>query len=106
MADQWVRSANDGIQVSTTERGLPVALKINSRELTRSPQELAHDILLLCKLSATRAQIARRRALASDGVNSDVIRSLGLATEDDLARIEARLAGDPDDAPQTWLRPV
>jgi hypothetical protein len=106
MADRCVRSASGGIQVTTTERGLPVALKINSRELARSPQELAHDILLLCKLSATRAQIARRRALASSGVNSDIIRALNLATDDDLARIELEIGGEPDDQPNTWMRPV
>lgn len=106
MADRPVRSLSGGIQVITTERGLPTALKIDAREFARAPNELANEIHLLCKLAAMRAQVARRRKLASDGVDQAAIRHLNLATEEELARMESELAGDGEQPPDTWLRSV
>jgi hypothetical protein len=106
MADRPVRSLSGGIQVITTERGLPTALKIDAREFDRPPQELADEIHLLCKLSAMRAQVARRRDLTSRGFGQAVIRRLNLATEEELATVEAELRGDDEDPPETWMMPV
>ena len=104
MVDRSVRSPGGGIQVVTTERGLPTALKIDARELSRAPEDMAREIFLLCKLSATRAQVARRRDLTSRGFDQTVIRSLHLATEEELARVEAELRGDDEEPPPTWMK--
>ncbi|OBI95839.1 hypothetical protein [Mycobacterium asiaticum] len=104
---QPVRSRTGTIAVVTTERGLPTALKIDRSELDRPPQELANDILALCRLSAMRAQVAYRRELVGRGFTASVIRELGLPTEEDLAQAEEALLGDDDDeAPPTWMRSV
>jgi hypothetical protein len=96
-----------GIQVRTTERGLPIAIKLDPRELSKPPTQLAEDILLLCQVSARRMQVTRRNSLVAAGVAPDVIRGLDLSTEEELGRAEAALRGDdPDDASRTWMEPV
>ena len=101
-----IRSPSGGIHLQTTERGLPTALTISQRELSRAPRQLAHHVLLLCQGSAKRAQLARRRALLTAGFSLDVVNALKLSTEDELARAEGELVDDPDVAQSTWLRPV
>ncbi|GLB93057.1 MULTISPECIES: hypothetical protein [Mycobacterium] len=102
-----VRSRTGTIAVVTTERGLPTALKIDRSELARPPQDLAAEILALCKYSALRAQVAFRRELLGKGFTPSSIREIGLPTEEDLARAEAELfADDDDDPPATWMRSV
>ncbi|MFV8320477.1 hypothetical protein [Mycobacterium sp. 23] len=103
-----VRSRTGTIAVVTTERGLPTALKLDRSELARPPQELANEILALCKLSALRAQVAFRRELSGNGYTASTLREIGLPTEEDLARAEADLFGDDDDGelPATWMRSV
>lgn len=104
---QPVRSRTGTITVVTTERGLPTALKFDRSELARPPQELADEILSLCKLSALRAQVAFRRDLAGKGYTSSTLRQMGLPTEEDLARLEEELFDqDDDDPPVTWMRSV
>ena len=105
MPEAPVRSANGQIAVRTTERGLPLALRLDDAALLRPPQQLADDILALCRLSAARAQVDRRRELTEKGFDATVIRPLGLATEEELARAEDEVYGD-DDVPPTWLRSV
>ena len=100
------RSPNGSIAVVTTERGLPTALKIDARELKKSPQELAREILALCRLSAMRAQVAHRRELASQGHNSALMSDMKLASEEDLANAEAELSGEDDALPNSWMRSV
>ncbi|WP_246398094.1 hypothetical protein [Mycobacterium vicinigordonae] len=96
------------IAVATTERGLPTALKIDRSELARPPQELAAEILALCRLSALRAQVAYRRGLADKGFSQSTIRELGLPTDEELARAEQELFGDDEDneLPETWMRSI
>lgn len=89
----------------TTERGLPTAIKIDPRELKRAPQDLADEILALCRLSAIRAQVAHRREMEEQGYEAGVISVMKLATEHDLAGAEEELAGD-DDLPKSWMRSV
>ncbi|GAB1815535.1 hypothetical protein MUNTM_45730 [Mycobacterium sp. MUNTM1] len=102
-----VVSRRGTISVLTNERGLPTALKINPRELRRRPQDLADEILALCQLSATRAQVAFRRGLAEQGYNATVIREIGLPTDEDLARAEELVyGGDDDEPPATFMRSV
>jgi hypothetical protein len=106
MAQQTVRSRRGTISVLTTERGLPVALRLDAAELQKPPQQLAQDIISLCRLSAARAQVAHRRELAEKGFSAEVLRTLNLATEDDLTRAEADVFGDEEDLPSSWMRSV
>lgn len=101
-----VCSPGGGIEVRTTERGIPVALRLNPGELRASPEELARDILALCRLSAARAQVRRRRRLTAQGFDVAVLRALNLSSEDELAAAEARMRrDDPGGAPRTWTTP-
>jgi hypothetical protein len=70
------------------------------------PEQLARDIMALCRLSAARAQVARRRDLAEKGFSAAVIRGLQLATEEDLAMAEEEVFGADDELPPSWQRPV
>ena len=108
MVDRPVRSPSGGIQVLTTDRGLPIRLKLDQRELSKAPQDLAKEILQLCQLSAKRAQVAQRREMAERGVKPEVLRNFNLATDQDLAAAESALRGDDDedDPPDSWLRSV
>ena len=94
----------------TTERGLPIALKLDKRELGKTPHDLAGDILRLCQVSAMRAQVARRREMIARGVVAEVVNSMPLATEAELSRAEAALLGGDDEdregPPSSWLRSV
>jgi hypothetical protein len=102
-----VRSPSGGIRLRVTERGLPMALKLDQPELSKAPTELAREILLLSQLGARRAQVARRRDLIARGATPAVIRGLNLSTEDGLANAEAELYGEDTDAPpETWMKPV
>jgi hypothetical protein len=102
-----VVSRSGTISVVTNERGLPTALKIDPRELRRRPQDLANEIFALCRLSATRAQVAFGRDLVSNGYQPTMVRQIGLPTEEDLARAEeAMYGGDDDDLPETWMKSV
>jgi len=103
---QPVRSHTGTMSVLTTERGLPVALRLDPAGLKKPPEQLARDIMALCRLSAARAQVARRRDLAEKGFSAAVIRGLQLASEEDLARAEEEASGDDDELPPSWKRPV
>jgi hypothetical protein len=106
MAHQPVQSRNGTISVRTTEQGLPLELHLDAVELKKPPEQLARDIMALCKLSAARAQVARRRELHEQGFSAAVLRGLHLATEDDLVHAEEDAAGDEDELPPTWIRSV
>jgi hypothetical protein len=103
---QPVQSRDGTISVRTTERGLPVALRIDAVELKKPPEQLANDILALCRLSAARAQVAHRRDLVEKGFSATVIHGLPLATEEELTQAEEVVLGDEDDLPTSWRRSV
>jgi hypothetical protein len=103
---QPVQSRSGTVSVRTTERGLPIALRLDPVELRNPPEQLARDIMALCRLSAARAQVARRRDLAEKGFSPAVIRSLQLTTEEELARAEEEVIGDEDDLPPSWQRSI
>jgi hypothetical protein len=107
MVDGLARSPSGGIQVRATERGLPIALKLDRGELSKTPTQLAQEIFLLCQVTAKRAQVARRRDLVARGVDSVVIRGLNLSTEEELADAQERLDDQyADSAPDSWMKPV
>jgi hypothetical protein len=103
---QPVQSRNGTISVRTTERGLPVALRLDAVELTKPPEQLARDIMALCRLSAARAQVGHRRELAEKGFSATVIHGLQLATEEELALAEQEVLGDEEDLPTSWRRSI
>lgn len=106
-AQRSVRSRTGSIAVTTTEQGLPLNLKIDQREMKRPPQALADEILALCKLSALRQQVARRRKILQEPFGAEVVRTLELPTEAELAAAEETVLGqEEDDQPQTWMRSV
>ncbi|MHA3023908.1 hypothetical protein ACXPWS_27005 [Mycobacterium sp. BMJ-28] len=106
--DRPVRSPGGGIQVVTTDRGLPIRLKLQQRELNRQPQDLAREILALCQLSAKRAQVEIRQDMAARGASPQTLRGMNLATEDEFQAAKTALfgGGDDDEQPDTWLRSV
>jgi hypothetical protein len=106
MPQQPVQSRSGTISVVATERGLPVALRLDAVELKKPPEQLARDIMALCRLSAVRAQVARRRDLVEKGFSAPVIRGLQLATEEELARAEEEFLGTEDELPSSWRRSV
>lgn len=89
----------------TTEQGLPTAIKIDPRELKRAPQDLADEILGLCRLSAMRAQVAHRREMVEQGYDPGVVSAMKLASEQQLADAEEELARG-DELPPSWMRSV
>jgi hypothetical protein len=103
IAQPLIGSRTADISVRTTERGLPTHLKIGAAEMSRAPDDLAHEILSLCRLSAMRIQVARRRDLLERGFSPTVIRGLNLATEEDLAKAEEEARGDDEGPPETWM---
>ncbi|MBB5167560.1 hypothetical protein [Mycobacterium sp. AZCC_0083] len=105
--DGSLRSPERGIEVRASERGLPIALKLERRALSTAPTQLARDILLLCQLCAKRMQVARRRDLVARGFSPAEFRGMNLSTEEELAGAEAVLSGnDSDAAPETWMKPI
>lgn len=106
MSQRPVTSSRGTISVVTTERGLPVSLRLDASELSKPPHQLARDIMALCRVSAARRQAARRRELSEKGFSATVIRGLHLATDSDVAAAEAEAFGDADDddAPPSWLK--
>ncbi|WP_101949779.1 hypothetical protein [Mycobacterium sp. 3519A] len=106
MTQKPVQSPSGSMSVLTTERGLPVALRLDPVELKKPPEQLAREIMALCRLSATRAQVERRRDLAEKGFSAAAIHSLRLATEQDLAEAEAQAAVEEDELPTSWRRSV
>ncbi|MFT4127750.1 MAG: hypothetical protein QM662_16170 [Gordonia sp. (in: high G+C Gram-positive bacteria)] len=96
------RSRSGGLAVVTTEQGLPLAVRIDDRELGKAPGMLAEEIVQLCRQSAMAAGIRLRANLGDNGTPGEVIDALGLPTTDDLVRAE-HLADDGDQ-PTTWLR--
>lgn len=106
--DRPVRSPGGGIQVLTTDRGLPIRLKLDQRELNRQPQDLADEILALCQLSAKRSQVLIRQEMVARGTSPSIMREMNLATEEEFHAAKAALFGeqDDDDPPATWMRSV
>ncbi|MEU4433059.1 hypothetical protein AB0F65_20450 [Nocardia rhamnosiphila] len=94
------------IRVRTTEMGLPVAISVEPGQLRRDPGALAGEILRLCRKSAARAGLERRKQLQEAGFTAEMLRSTGLPTEAEVARQEIVDEQDYDTEPESWLRSV
>jgi hypothetical protein len=86
--------------------GLPVAISVEPGQLRRDPDALAGEILRLCKQSAARAGLERRKQLQEAGFTAEMLRSTGLPTEAEVARQEIVDEQDYDTEPESWLRSV
>jgi hypothetical protein len=88
------------IRLRTTESGLPIAMFIAPQALSVPPEDLAHRILALCELSASRVQDARRRRVLAKGCPANVVEGLNLAIAENPS------ADEHDELPATWLDEV
>ncbi len=89
----------------TTEQGLPLAIRIDPRELRYGGTRLADEILELCRRSALEAGARRRDDLARAGVPGDILDRLGLPTRAQVAETQ-RSQDEAESAPTSWMRPV
>jgi hypothetical protein len=96
-------SRSGRIRVRATEGGVPTAVTIEPREMTRPPDELARDLLRLCRQAALRAQLERRRQHTEAGVEPTTLRLLGLPTHDEVARIEEEIESEYEHEPVSWF---
>ncbi|MEC3919265.1 hypothetical protein VMT40_32050 [Nocardia sp. CDC160] len=90
--------------VEATAQGLPLRISVDAEELRRDPDELAREILRLCRKSAQRAGAELRAELASAGVANDMLALSGLPTHEEAVRQELIDEQEYDMEPQSWLR--
>lgn len=96
-------SRSGRVSVETTEMGLPTEVSVDRAQLRRDPQELAREILRLCRQASARARMARRTELAGAGVASEILDALALPTTEDVALAELRAESEFDYAPRSLL---
>lgn len=93
------------VTVRCSDRGLPLEVRLDPRELRYGGGRLAATVLEVGRLAAAEARARRRTELADAGVPPDVLDALGLPTRAALA--EAERAADADRlAATSWLRPL
>ncbi|TQF66119.1 hypothetical protein FK531_19155 [Rhodococcus spelaei] len=93
------------VTVTATDRGQPLEVRIEQRELRYGSGRLATAILEMCRASAAEAKVRRREDLARAGVRADVLDRLGLPTRAELARAQRAEESD-EPAPTSWMRPL
>ncbi|MGW6724416.1 hypothetical protein ACWF9G_00800 [Nocardia sp. NPDC055029] len=104
---EWTATTRNGaISVRTTEQGLPLGISIDAAELRRPPDELAQEVLRLCRSAANRAGVARREALAAAGMSREWLALTGLPTTEEVAVQEISDEQEYDTEQESWLRPV
>ena len=94
---------NGEIGVTATESGLLLALRVAPEQLRRNPEDLAEDLLRLCRLAANRAGLARRAELSRLGLTVQALDLLGLPTQDAVERTELSDESNHEYEPRTWL---
>ncbi|GAA4478502.1 hypothetical protein GCM10023094_22270 [Rhodococcus olei] len=104
VATATAANRTDTVAVTATDRGLPVDVHVDPRELRYGGRHLAEAILEMCLVATAEARARRREDLAAAGVDADLLDTL-LPTGDALAHARAdRASAAP--APVTWMRPV
>nr|WP_019926180.1 hypothetical protein [Nocardia sp. BMG111209] len=99
-------SRDGSISVETTEQGLPLRISVEPGELRRNPDDLAADLLRLCRRAANRAGAARRQQLAEAGMSADLLALTGLPKAEEVERQELIDEQESEVEPQSWLRSV
>ncbi|NKY37137.1 hypothetical protein HGA13_29305 [Nocardia speluncae] len=99
-------SRTGSVRIRTTETGLPVGVSVEPGELRRDPEALAGEILRLCRKSAARAGLVRRKQLQELGFTSGMLKLAGLPTEDQVAREELVQEQEYETETESWLRSV
>lgn len=97
-------SASGALAVRTTERGRPVRLKVRQDELYRHPNDLAAEIMYLCRRAANRGALLRRTELEAAGLSGPALALTGLPTREDVARDELAYEQQYGAEPQIWSR--
>ncbi|MFC9966123.1 hypothetical protein ACFVH4_17995 [Nocardia ignorata] len=95
-------SASGAIAVRTTERGQPVRLRIRQDELYRQPDDLAAEIVALCRRAADRGALARRAQLEAAGMSAQALAVIGVPTREQVARAEFEYEQRYGADPQIW----
>ncbi|MFE3188741.1 hypothetical protein ACFXHA_07000 [Nocardia sp. NPDC059240] len=99
-------SRTGAIVVTTTEQGLPRAISVEREHLRGDPEQLAGEILRLCRQSAARAGIERRAQLKAAGLAPELLALTGLPTAEEVTRQEYIEEQDYETEPDSWLRPI
>ncbi|MEV6771253.1 hypothetical protein AB0N05_21800 [Nocardia sp. NPDC051030] len=99
-------SRTGSIVVSTTEQGLPRAISVERDQLRNDPEQLAAEILRLCKQSANRAGLERRAQLRAAGLAPELLALTGLPTVEEVTRQEFVEEQEYETEPDSWLRPI
>ncbi|MFF0817509.1 hypothetical protein ACFYVR_20430 [Rhodococcus sp. NPDC003318] len=87
------------VTVTATDRGLPLDLRIDPREMRYGGEALAVAILDVGRAATVSARLRRREDLAEAGVPTPVLEDLGLPAPD-------QSAPDPGSVPHTWMKPL
>ncbi len=95
-------SASGAIAVRTTERGQPLRLRIRQDELYRQPDDLAAEIVALCRHAADRGALARRAQLEAAGMSAQSLAAIGVPTREQVARAEFEYEQRYGADPQIW----
>lgn len=91
------------IVVTATESGLLLDLQVAPGQLRRDPDDLADDLLRLCRLAANRAGLARRAELTRLGLTDRALDLLGLPTQDAVEQTELGAENNYEYEPRSWL---
>ncbi|MFC4602591.1 hypothetical protein [Rhodococcus kronopolitis] len=105
VATALARNRAGTVAVRCTDRGLPLEVRLDQRELRYGGARLAATILDLSRRATAEAKAVRRIELAEAGVRADVLDALGLPTRAEHSRAERAAAADRP-APSSWLRPL
>lgn len=97
-------SRSGAVIVETTEQGLPLRVTVERDELRRAPEDLAAEVLRLCRQAANRAGAQRRKQLAEAGVSADLLALTGLPTVAEAEQQELIDEQEYELEPQSWLR--
>ncbi|MET7768236.1 hypothetical protein [Nocardia sp. NPDC005366] len=96
-------SRGGDIVVSATDSGLPLAVRVTSEQLRRDPDDLAADLLRLCRLAASRAGLQRRGYLSGLGLSEQTLNRLGLPDRETVERSEIADEAEREYEPRSWL---
>ncbi|MFE3255935.1 hypothetical protein ACFXPS_12420 [Nocardia sp. NPDC059091] len=99
-------SRTGSIVVTTTEQGLPRAISVERDRLREDPELLAEEILRLCRQSANRAGVERRKQLRAAGLAPELLALTGLPTIEEVTRQEYADEQEYETEPDSWLRPI